>query len=87
MSILSQLFNDVVGKAHFMVFMGKHAAAEINLDGKNITVDIKNPLIALEFGIEQLLKGEGEIDVKILERVKALGYRIKIKYKMFELDI
>ena len=87
MSILSQLFNDVVGKAHFMIFMGKHAAAEIQLNGKNITVDIKNPLIAIEFGIEQLLKGEGEIDVKILERIKAMGYKIKIRYKMLELDI
>ena len=60
MSLLAEIFSDVVGHAHFMIFMGKHAAAEISMKGKNIIIDIKNPLIALEFGIEQILKGEAK---------------------------
>jgi hypothetical protein len=87
MDLFYDLFRDVVGRAHFMVFMGKHAAAEVSLHGKDILVEIKNPIIAIEFGLEQILKGEGDVDVKIFERVKAMGYRIRIKYKLFEIDV
>ena len=70
-----------------MIFMGKHAAAEISMKGKNIIIDIKNPLIALEFGIEQILKGEEQLDKQLLHRVKGMGYTIRIRYKMLEVDL
>ncbi len=87
MGLLADIFSDIVGHAHFMVFMGKHAAAEIKLEGKTIIVDIKNPIIALEFGIEQILKGEEEIDAQLMERVKSMGYKIKMKYKTLEITL
>jgi len=44
-------------------------------------------LIALELGIEELLSRKGLKDINMVEKIKVAGYNIKIRYKMFEIDL
>ncbi len=87
MSILEEIFRSIVGRLHFRVYLGKAPAADIELKDKNIIVNIIHPLIAIELGVEELLSRKGGKDVSMIEKLKAAGYKIKIRYKMFELDL
>lgn len=86
MEVVGDILRDLVGKIHFMIFLGKKPAAEILLENKEIIVDIKNPLIAIELGIEEFLSKKKR-DINMLKKIKRMGYTIRIKYKMFEVDI
>ena len=87
MGFLSDIFESIGGKLHFMVFLGDAPAAEIHLEGKSIIVEIIHPLVALELGLQEFLKKDGPYDVGLLNKLKKMGYKIKIKYKIFEVDI
>lgn len=87
MSILEEIFRSIVGRVHFRVYLGKAPAAEIEFKDKDIIVNIIHPIIALELGIEELLSKKGTKDINMIEKLKKAGYNIKIRYKMFELDI
>ncbi len=85
--ILGEIFRSIVGRVHFMIYLGKAPAAEIEIKDKNIVVNIIHPLIALELGIEELMSKKGNYDISILKKIEKAGYRIKIKYKMFEMEL
>ena len=87
MNVLGEIFRSIVGRVHFMVYLGKAPAAEIELKDKDIIVKIIHPVIALELGIEEFLSKKGEKDLKMIEKLKRMGYRIRIKYKWFEVDL
>ena len=87
MDILTEIIKSVLGRIHFMIYLGKHPAAEIEIVDKNIIVDIINPLIAVELGMEEFFSKKGKKDINMIENIKKAGYTIKIKYKMFEIDI
>ncbi|NIO23057.1 MAG: hypothetical protein GTN38_03470 [Candidatus Aenigmarchaeota archaeon] len=70
-----------------MVYLGKSPAAEIELVDKDIIVNIIHPIIALELGIEEFLSRKGEKDVQVIKRLRKMGYKIRIKYKWFEVDL
>jgi hypothetical protein len=85
MSILREVLKDLTGDVHFYVTVGDSPAAEVKLRGKEILVEIKNPLLAMEAVIKQLLsKPKNKIR---LQKLKTLGYRIRIKYKLLEVDL
>jgi len=85
MSILGQIIADLTGDVHFYVEVGNKPAAEIKLNGKEVLVEIKNPLLAAEAGIKQLMtKGSSSIN---LEKLKKMGYKIRIKYGPLEVDL
>jgi len=86
MDILSKILGSLLGRIHFMIYLGKSPAAEIEVKDNDIIVDVSNPLIALELGLEELLSRKGEQDIKMLENVKKAGYRIVIKYRGFRLE-
>jgi len=87
MGVFSEIFRSVVGKIHFMVYLGKTPAAEIEVKDKEIIVNIVHPIIALELGVEEMLSNKGKRDINTLEKIKKAGYKIKIKYKMFEIEM
>lgn len=70
-----------------MIYLGKAPAAEIELKDKDIIVNIIHPIIALELGIEEFLSRKGEKDIQMIKRLKGMGYKLKIKYKWFEVDV
>jgi hypothetical protein len=87
MNILGEIFRSVVGRVHFMVYLGKAPAAEVELADKDVIIRIIHPVIALELGIEEFLSRKGEKEIHIIKRIKKMGYNIKIRYKWFEVDI
>ncbi|MBU0898614.1 MAG: hypothetical protein KKB03_04460 [Nanoarchaeota archaeon] len=86
MGILAKILEGLCGKAHFMVLIGRKPALEITIEDKQVLIDVKNPVLALDFGMQELLK-RGKVEKNVLREMKKLGYKITIKYKMFKLDI
>jgi hypothetical protein len=87
MEILAEIFKTIVGRVHFMIYLGKNPAAEIEIKDKDIIVDIVNPLAAVELGFEEFLSRKGTKDIDMIKKIREAGYSIKIKYKMLEMDI
>jgi len=87
MDVFAEIFKTIAGRAHFMIYMGKHPAAEIEVNGKEILVKIVNPVAAMELGIEEFISKKGLSDLEIIRKIKESGYRIKIKYSMLEMEI
>jgi len=86
MGVMARFLEGLGGKARFMVLIGKKPAIELFIKNKDIIVEIKNPVLAIDFGLQELLK-EKRLDSTVINDIKKLGYNIKIKYKMFELDL
>ena len=85
--MLENILKTLYGRVHFIVYIGDSPAFELKLKEKEIIVEILNPVLAIEFGIEEFIKNRGKINSRLLETVRKLGYRIKIKYKMFSIEI
>ena len=86
MSLMRNILEMVNGKFHFYLYVGNSPAVEIILRNREIIADIKNPLLAMELGLKQLGKGPS-LNSYILKQVKSAGFKVKVKYKMFELEI
>ncbi|MBI4173299.1 MAG: hypothetical protein HY519_01120 [Candidatus Aenigmarchaeota archaeon] len=71
------------GKAGLFIEVQGKQAAEIKLDGKAITVDVKNPLLAMEALLEQMGQGNAK---SVLGLLKKSGYQVKVKYGILEFD-
>lgn len=87
MDILADIFKTIVGRVHFMIYMGKSPAAEIEVKDKEITVNIINPVAAVELGIGEFLSRKGMEDIEIIKKIREAGYKIKIKYKTLEMAL
>ncbi len=87
MDILADIFKSIVGKVHFMIYMGNTPAAEIEMKDKEVMVDIVNPIALVELGIEEFISKKGTQDIEVIKRIKEAGYRIKIRYKMLEMEL
>lgn len=86
MGFITHLLEKMVGKLHFYVYIGKKPAAEIVIEeDKIITIEIKNPVLAIKAGLDSLLR-DRKMDSDMLKNLKAEGYKIKIKYRTFEFD-
>jgi len=87
MNILREIFRSIVGRVRFMIYLGSSPAAEIELKDKDIIVRIIHPVIALELGIEEFLSRKGRKDIQMIKRLRKMGYKIRICYKWFEVDL
>jgi hypothetical protein len=87
MDILADIFKTIAGRAHFMIYMGKYPAAEIELKDKEVLVNITNPLALVELGIEEFISRKGAADLEVIKRVKEAGYKVKVKYKTLEMEL
>jgi hypothetical protein len=86
MEIISEIMKTIAGRMHFMVFLGNKPAADIEINDKEITVTIKNPVAALELGIEEFFSGKSGVS-DMFQRIKKMGYNIRIKYKIIEVNL
>ncbi len=86
MSLIRDLLEIMTGKAHLYLSVGGTPAVEIILHGKEIVAEIKNPLLAMELGLEYALNRK-KGDHYILKQIKAAGYKVKVKYMMLEFEI
>lgn len=86
MSILKDILEVFQGRLRLHLRLDGKPAADIVLTPREVIVDIQNPLLALELGIKNIGK-ENPINSYILKMAKAAGYRIKVKYKIFEIEL
>ena len=86
--MLEEILESVFGKVHFVITVGNKPAIEIKLEGKDIVVDIKNPMLAIELGMEEYLENRKKKGKdSLFNMIKSKGYTIKVKYKFIELDV
>lgn len=83
--VFFRLLEKITGKVHFYIFMGEFPVIEIKLHDKEIILDIKNPLLAAELALMELFEKKGKI--KWIEKVKKIGYKIKIRHGSLEIEL
>ena len=87
MGLLTYLLERMVGKLRFYIYIGDRAAAEVIVnEEKEIIIDIKNPVLAIQAGIDTFITKKG-FDSENLKKIKKMGYKIKVKYKGFVFDL
>ncbi len=80
---LSEILQTLLGKVHFYITVGRKPAIEIFIEGKTIIVEVLNPFLAINAGL-QMLKFAKKGRPTLLAFIKKSGYRIKIRYKRIE---
>ncbi|MFQ5647800.1 MAG: hypothetical protein ACE5FW_01055 [Candidatus Aenigmatarchaeota archaeon] len=87
--LIAKILERVAGKVHILVTVGDKPAIEVIFEEPYITLDIKNPVLAAEAGLSEMMKRRGAVafDSRRLDSLKDLGYRIKIKYRKFEYEL
>ncbi len=87
-SLLSQFSG---GDICFTISLDGKDVASICIKGKEIIVEIKSALMAIEFGVKEFIKTWGKpsrkIDMSAFENIKKAGYKIVLKYKLLEIEI
>jgi hypothetical protein len=86
MSFITDVLELFKGRLRFHLAVDGKPAADILVTPGEAIVEIKNPLLALELGVQQIGKKPG-LRSYVLKAVKAAGYRVKIKYKMLEFEL
>lgn len=61
----------------------KKNVLEVSTEGKEILIEIKDPMIAIDLGLLYLLKCEGNTR----KRLKDKGFKIRVKYKVFDFEL
>ena len=85
--LLERLLAKLVGEMHIYVTLGERRALEVSVQEKSILIEILNPVIAAELGLEQWLLSRGKKGQPVsrtVERLKSQGYTIAVKYKLFK---
>jgi len=83
-----ELLEKFFSKANVIVEVDGKPSVEINFKEKTIIIDIKNPLALMGLGLDMdMLKKDKGKDSVIRKMIKDLGYKIKLKYKFFEIDL
>jgi hypothetical protein len=87
--VLEKFLERVFGKVHIYVTVGKRPAIEVIFEEPFIIIDVKNPLLAAEAGLDQMLKRRGTVtfDSKRLGGLKKMGYKIKVRFRGMEWEL
>ena len=85
MGLFSDVLKNVGGKATLSIKAKNKEILEVSVEGKEITVDVKDPFAVLDLGVEEILKKKG--DSRTIKKLKDSGFKIKLKYKMFKVDL
>jgi hypothetical protein len=83
---LLEVLGKVTGKVHFYIFIGNSPAVEVKLNNKEIVLDVKNPILAAELALKEFLEKK-DVSIKWVEKIKRMGYTIKIKHGALELEL
>ncbi|UCD03225.1 MAG: hypothetical protein JSV63_01140 [Candidatus Aenigmatarchaeota archaeon] len=86
MSLITDILEVFSGRLRFHLFFEGKPAVDLVLTPREIVVEIKNPIVALEMGFHQI-GHRNKLNSYIIKMIKAAGYKMKIKYKMLEFEI
>jgi hypothetical protein len=88
MSIIKDVLEIFAGRVRLHLSFDGKPAIDVVLTPGEVLIEIMNPLIALEMGINQLVKGsDNNFNSYVLKMVKATGYKVKVKYKVLEFEL
>ncbi len=82
-----ELIEKFFGKARLVIMIDESAVAEVNYKKGEFTIDVKKPLPLMGLGIDMQLLKTGKEKSVIRKAIKDLGFRIKLKYKLLEIEI
>ena len=85
MSIISSILNNLEGKCSLDVSVDGKEVVSVSMENKNITVDVKDVKTAIQVGMDSLVKKDKKSST--LKKLKEKGFKIKLKYKLFEVDV
>jgi hypothetical protein len=91
MGTMTDILKRIDKRISIMVLIDEKPLVEVSVEKKDIMVEVKNPLLAIEYGIKKLfekktIKEKGDTS-KVLKMIKSKGYKIKVKYGVFEFDV
>lgn len=87
MPLVEDIMQTVKGRFSLLISVRDKPAVEVSVQDKAIIIDVKNPLLALELGMEHLTKDKEEKTYSLRQALKERGFRIKVKYAGFAIDV
>lgn len=85
MGLLETILGKLEGDIQLYIHFKKKPVAEVLIDKDQITVDVKNPVLAIEVVLNQLRKKK--VSSSTLKRLKEMKYKVKVKYKGLEFEV
>ena len=83
-----ELIENFLKKANILINIGNSPAIEIAYKKGEIVIDVKNPMLLMELGIDfDFLKKSDKKESVIRKCLKELGFRIKLRYKFFQVEL
>lgn len=83
---LSEILKSLSGSGEANISINGKPLLSITLKNKEMKVDVKDPFAIVEMGLAgNLLKGGGKSEK--VKKLKDAGFKIKIKYKLFEFEL
>ncbi len=86
MSLITDTLEIFRGRLRLHLFVDGKSAVDVVITPGETIIEIKNPILALEMGLQHMGKKKG-ISSYILKAIKAAGYKVKVKYKLIEFEI
>jgi hypothetical protein len=74
-------------KASIAILIDKSPAVEIGFRKGEFIIDVKNPILLMGLGLDiaMLRKDKGKSVIR--KAIKDMGFKIKLRYKLFEIDL
>jgi hypothetical protein len=75
-------------KANVAIMIDKTPAVEISYRKGEFIIDVKNPLLLMGLGIDlDMFKKKDDQKSVIRKAIKEMGFKIKLRYKFFEIEL
>ena len=83
---LSDILKSLSGQGEATVSVNNKPLLAVSLKDKELKIDVKDPFAIVEMGFGgKLLKGGGKSEK--VKKLKDAGFKIKVKYKLFEFEL
>jgi len=85
MGLLETYLEKIPKDVRLVAMVKKRELAEIQIEGNEIVIEVKSPLLIVETVLKQLM--EKKVESSTLSRFQNLGYKVKVRYKGIEFDL
>jgi hypothetical protein len=74
-------------KARLVVMIDKSPAVEIGYRKGEFIIDVKSPILLMSLGLDMHLLRKGNEKSVIRRAIKEMGFGIKLRYKLLEMEL
>ena len=85
MPLFSDILKSITGSASLKIAIKGREILGVSLEGRSITIDVKDPFAVLDLGVEEFLKKKGQS--RTAKKLKDAGFRVILKYKIFRVEL